>query len=206
MNLNAVIFAGTNTFAQIGVKEILKNRCESFDVITEPKQLIDSVQGNVSLVVFYYSPDGGFDKALLSELQNLGSVPVLVITEDYSPTMVQFFLNESIKGCLTDNCSMDEIEEAIEKVTVGQQFFCNSVLNNALGTPDEDNCYPTLLTERETEIVKLIANGRSSKQIAEDLFVSIHTVNTHRKNISKKIGAKGASDIVLFAINEGLKD
>ncbi len=75
-----------------------------------------------------------------------------------------------------------------------------------MGTPDEDNCFPSLLTERETEIVKLIANGKSSKKIAEELFVSIHTINTHRKNISKKIGAKGTSDIVLFAVNEGLKD
>lgn len=206
MKLKAVIFAGTNTFAQLGVKEILKNRCESFDVISNPKSLISSITDEVSLVVYYYSDGKEFNKELITDLQGLNKVPVLVITEDYSPQMVQFFLNQAIKGCLTDNCSLDEIEEAIKNVTVGKQFFCNSVLNNALGTPDEENCYPSLLTERETEIVKLIANGKSSKMIAEELFVSIHTINTHRKNISKKIGAKGASDIVLFAINEGLKD
>ena len=206
MDLETVIFAGTNTFAQIGVKEILKDRCKQFDIISEPGLLTKNLNNSVSLVIYYFSKESGFDKSLLTNIQNLNLVPVLVITEDYSTEMVQYFFNEAIKGCLTDNCSLEEIEKAIENVTVGKQFFCNSVLNNALGTPDEENCFPSLLTERETEIVTLIANGNTSKQIAEQLFVSIHTVNTHRKNISKKIGAKGASDIVLYAINEGLKD
>ena len=206
MNLQEVIFAGTNTFAQIGVRQILKGRCDIFQTITQADELVNSLTTEVNLVVFYYSKSSGFNRDLLSQIQKLDKVPVLVITADYTPVIVKFFLNERIMGCLTDNCSVEEIEEAIEKVTLGQQFFCNSVLNNALGTEDDDNCYPSLLTDRETEIVKLIANGKSSKLIAEELFVSIHTVNTHRKNISKKIGAKGASDIVLFAINEGLKD
>ncbi len=206
MKLNSVIFAGTNTFAQIGVKQILKNQCEYYETITEPIDLIKSVTNQTTLVVFYLEKGSGFDKELLAQVQGLNQTHLLVITADYSKPVVKFLLNASVKGCLTDNCSMEEIQEAIEKVSTGEQFYCNSVLNNALGTPDEDNCFPSLLTERETEIVKLIANGKSSKKIAEELFVSIHTINTHRKNISKKIGAKGTSDIVLFAVNEGLKD
>ena len=206
MKLNSVIFAGTNTFAQIGVKQILKNHCNRYDIISDPSQLVKSVNERINLVVFYFSKDSGFGKDLLAQIQKLGKAPILVITADYTRSVVKFFLNASVKGCLTDNCSMQEIQEAISKVSEGQQFYCNSVLNNALGTPDDENCFPSLLTERETEIVKLIASGKSSKQIAEDLFVSIHTINTHRKNISKKIGAKGTSDIVLFAVNEGLKD
>ena len=60
------------------------------------------------------------------------------------------------------------------------------------------------ISERELEIIKLIAEGYINKEIADKLFISNHTVNTHRKNIMQKLGINNTAGIVLFAVKEGL--
>jgi DNA-binding CsgD family transcriptional regulator len=58
----------------------------------------------------------------------------------------------------------------------------------------------SILSERETEVLKLLANGKSHKEIADNLFISIHTVVTHRKNISTKLGIKSTAALVIYAV------
>ena len=60
------------------------------------------------------------------------------------------------------------------------------------------------ISEREIEIIKLIAEGCINKEIADRLFLSNHTINTHRKNIMQKLGINNTSGIVLFAVKEGI--
>jgi DNA-binding CsgD family transcriptional regulator len=65
-------------------------------------------------------------------------------------------------------------------------------------------CDPVLLSERENEIIVLIAEGYTNDQIAEQLFLSKHTVNTHRKNILAKLGVKNTAGIVMYAVKTQL--
>jgi DNA-binding CsgD family transcriptional regulator len=65
---------------------------------------------------------------------------------------------------------------------------------------DSFSCLPVILSERENEIIKHIAEGQTNIQIAENLFLSNHTVNTHRKNIMSKLGVKNTAGIVMYAV------
>ena len=69
---------------------------------------------------------------------------------------------------------------------------------------EENGCDPISLTDREVEIVKLIAEGLTTKDIAEKLFLSFHTISTHRKNIFRKAGITNSSELVRYAVRRGL--
>jgi DNA-binding CsgD family transcriptional regulator len=68
----------------------------------------------------------------------------------------------------------------------------------------EEDCNPTTLTEREIEIIQEVGSGLTSKQIGIKLHISAHTVQTHRKNIMRKLKVSSVSELLLYAIRTGL--
>lgn len=86
----------------------------------------------------------------------------------------------------------------------GEKFICNKILDVILEKNTYDTNNETVLSERETEIIKLIAEKYSSQEIAEKLFISIHTVYTHRKNIMKKLNMRSPVELILYAIDKGI--
>src|SRR5690606_35251920 len=94
----------------------------------------------------------------------------------------------------------------------GKKFFCGQILETiqraSIDINDIDvdalSCEPVSLSEREVQIIKMIAEGLTNAQIAEDLFLSNHTINTHRKNILSKLGIKNTAGIVMYAVKMNL--
>ena len=88
------------------------------------------------------------------------------------------------------------------------RFMCgkitSAVLDEKIGNVTEYSCEGFNISEREMEIIKLIAEGLSNKEVAEKLFLSAHTVTTHRKNIMNKLGINNTAGLVLFAVRENL--
>ena len=68
----------------------------------------------------------------------------------------------------------------------------------------ELSCEPVVISDRELEVIKLIAEGYTNVEIAEKLFLSPHTVNTHRKNIMQKLGVNNTAAIVMYAVKSQL--
>jgi DNA-binding NarL/FixJ family response regulator len=132
----------------------------------------------------------------------------LLITHSTDREAIYKALACGIQSILTKGCSQDEIIGAIRSSARGEKFFCNKVLDvileKELQVDEEGDCMPSSLTAREQEILTLVAGGKSTKEIAHELSLSHHTVNTHRKNIMKKLGATSVSEWVLYALNAGL--
>lgn len=113
---------------------------------------------------------------------------------------------------LTKQCAGENIVEAIEAVSNGEEYFSNLVREKIFNTATKDITklnkqklnINSLLTERELEIITLIALEYSGKEISEQLFISTNTVETHRKNIIKKLKAKNTISLVKFAIKHNL--
>jgi DNA-binding NarL/FixJ family response regulator len=72
--------------------------------------------------------------------------------------------------------------------------------------PEKNIAFDNSLSEREKDVLKLLAKGKSHKEIAERLFISIHTVVTHRKNISRKLGVKSTAALVIYAVANNIID
>ncbi|TRX58409.1 response regulator transcription factor [Fulvivirga sp. M361] len=131
---------------------------------------------------------------------------VLVISDDQDVQKIRQGLNSGVKGFLTKSCEPEEIRQAVQTVAKGKRFFCNKVLElltNFENKADID-VTPANLSAREFEILKLIAKGNTTLRIADKLNISIHTVNSHRKNILKKLKIKSPTQLVAYAHEAGL--
>lgn len=110
-----------------------------------------------------------------------------------------------VQGYVLKNREEEELVTAIEAVYNGKAYFDSAVektIREAIRRKDL-NDYEIKITEREIEVVKLIAKGYSTKQIAEELYIAPYTVTSHRKNLMEKTGTSNASQLTVFAIKAG---
>lgn len=129
---------------------------------------------------------------------------ILVITNELNEEVVQDALNHDVKGFILKCCKKKEIITALKNILMDEKFFCGSVLNTILSERFQQKSTKFNLTEREIEIIELISRGQTTQGIADNLCRSMHTINTHRKNILKKLNLKNKSDLVRFALENGI--
>lgn len=106
-------------------------------------------------------------------------------------------------GFVEKTNTWDEFMVAVERVNGGQRYFCSGGGGAASGRQSNGKTAPKL-TPRERQILKLIASGMTTKEIAAQLFISIPTVETHRANLMTKTGGRNVADLVRFAMDAGL--
>ncbi len=151
---------------------------------------------------------------VLKEFQQKGYPCKVIILSSYDDLkIIREVMNLGASGYLTKKCAGENIIEAIEVVNEGEEYFCNSVREKIFNTFTENNpklnkknIVPenSILTCRELEIVTLISLEYSGKEISEQLFISTNTVETHRKNIMKKLQTKNTIGLVKYAIKNNL--
>lgn len=137
---------------------------------------------------------------------------VLAITTYVSQGSMLKAIEAGITGYILKDCDRDEVVEAIYATANGENFFCGKIISSLM---NEDKnrvdinlvascCEPMKISAREVDIIRLIALGYSNKQIGDKLFLSTHTVGTHRKNIMAKLGVNNTAGVVLYAIKENI--
>lgn len=206
--MTSVVIAGSIYLAREGFKTILGNN-ENFSLIgeitnkAEFRTKLKSLKPDI-LVVDNDSMDF-FDIDELSDMCELSAATkILVISDFLKKENVQKLLNGGVLGYLTKECEKNEILTALESIVRGEKFICNKVLDVILGKKHNEISIENDLTDREVEIIKLIAERYSNREIAEKLFISIHTVYTHRKNIMKKLNLRSPVELILYAIDKGI--
>lgn len=118
-------------------------------------------------------------------------------------------LRAGASGYIMKDCSFKELTRAIRRVMENRTYLSPGVMDIVVKdyvTPPtaSDSPYSSHLTIREKEVLQLVAEGRSTAQIAESLHVSIKTVETHRQNLMVKINTRGIAGLTKYAIREGL--
>lgn len=130
----------------------------------------------------------------------------LLFSEDLSADFVKILIASSMQfSILLKESSMMEIKEAIRFCVAGNRFICQRMMEVLL-SPQHEVEEKINLTKTETEILKDIALGMTTKEIAEKRFSSFHTVNTHRKNIFRKLGVNNVHEATKYALRAGLVD
>lgn len=118
------------------------------------------------------------------------------------PAVVKELLRMGVQGYLLKNNTYKNLTEALEKVMEGKRFLSDEIAELLINTPEEED--KGVLTSREIEILRLVAKEFNSRQIAEILFISERTVETHRKNILKKSGAQNLVGLIKYAYANNL--
>lgn len=130
----------------------------------------------------------------------------LLFSEDLSADFVRILIASSMQfSVLLKESPMMEIKEAIRFCVAGNRFICQRMMEVLLA-PQHEVEEKVKLTKTETEILKDIALGMTTKEIAEKRFSSFHTVNTHRKNIFRKLGVNNVHEATKYALRAGLVD
>jgi DNA-binding NarL/FixJ family response regulator len=136
---------------------------------------------------------------------------VIVLSSYDDFKLIKEVLKLGASGYLSKHCAGESIIEAIMTVAVGNQYYSQNIRNKIFnsfvtnGANHTKNIASLLpLSYREVEILKLISQEYSSKEICEELFISINTVETHRKNLIKKLNVKNTIGLVKYALKHNL--
>ncbi len=128
-------------------------------------------------------------------------VQVIALSTFQQSSYVNQMIGNGAVGYLVKSAGKQEIEESIQSVWAGKMYFSSGINNRQ--DPAKDNEPPTL-TKREKEVMKLIAEGKTSHEIASKLFLSIYTVDTHRKNLLTKFEVNNTALLITIAAKFGM--
>jgi DNA-binding NarL/FixJ family response regulator len=134
-------------------------------------------------------------------------VKVLVLTVHKNTEYVLGIMERGARGYLLKETSTEELVRAIESVAAGKSFFSSEVSGPVLDhmlTKGHETTHMVALSEREREVLKLVARGYSSKQIAVELHVTVRTAETHRERIMRKLDIHNVAGLTRFAISSGM--
>ena len=187
-----------------GIKIVLENSQEIKDVVLldTSRNIADQVaRHKPDLLVMEYLGEFVVQAETTHQLKkNRSQLNILIISEDDDAIQINRHIKAGIDGYLTKNCSVEEMQTALEVIGKGGQFFCKKVLDLI---NDAELGGSTELSDREMQIIKYVGRGLASSEIAQKLGVSIHTVNSHRKNILKKLGLKSPTELIIYAVDKG---
>jgi two-component system, NarL family, response regulator NreC len=135
-------------------------------------------------------------------------VKVIAVSMHSDRQFVKGALESGADGYLLKNCTYRQLIDAIQSVISGKKYLSDDitemVIQGYLDPEDSSSDGQVDLSEREIEVLKLYAEGKSTREISEKLFISVKTVGTHKQHIFEKLGLKSNADMVKYAIKEGL--
>lgn len=138
--------------------------------------------------------------------QQLPEVKLLIFSAYSSRDRVQAAMKVGVNGIVHKNASIDELEKGIQRVIAGESFMSSQILEilrDLMLNPETTDSL-SRLTTREREILQLIAEGNTTKEIAIKLNISIKTADTHRTNVMNKLDIHDIAGLTRFAIQQGL--
>jgi len=196
---------------------LLLGKQDGIEVIgtaTTGKELLDQVQNLQAdvLLLDVYLPDLGEEEILQQIRAARPDLRIIYLTLLRGTRYIHKLSKYNIQGYVLKNASLDELLQALKAVNDGGTFFSKDI---HIGDRDEDfrntitiedKQIDEILSRRELEVLRLICKEYSNAEIAEKLFLSVSTVETHRKNLIAKLGVNNTVGLVKFALRNNLID
>lgn len=189
-----------------GLQSLLQH-CDGIDLLfanTSASQLIDWLKEHTIdvLITDIMMPEMSGTELAIHINQHYPTIKILALSMNGEATIVDELINQAnISGYVLKNISQRELITAIQKIASGGIYFSDSILEDLAKLNSHRNriVQQPKLTNREIEIIQLIEQEFSNKQIAEKLFISERTVETHRKNIFRKTATNSVIGLIKYA-------
>lgn len=182
---------------------------EVIKVYDNTKSMIEEIselRPDIAILDINIHPFSGIEAAKMIKKLAPGT-KIIGVSMHNQTSFAKKMIRNGAMGYVTKSSNKSEMYEAIRAVMKGEKYICTEIqrnITNQLLMGEDDNKI-SKLTEREIEIIKMIKNGSTNKEIAEALFLSPRTVETHRARILKKLGLKNSLSLVKY-INESFMD
>lgn len=209
-----ILIADSNQLIACGLQATL--RSHGMDQVvgqaSSEKEMFDLIELFSPDLVILDFVTSGFSVESIIRLKAKGRIRVLALTDAQRGVTLVNALRAGVDGYVKKDCDLQEIVEAVRETQCGRKFFCSQILDTikreginleSLNVVDP-GCAGVSLSKRELQVIRLIAEGFTNPQISEKLFVSPHTVTTHRRNILQKLGVNNTASVVLYAVQAGL--
>lgn len=198
-----VIIYDSQFLSSAGIESVLKNYLESSEVeiLNADKRILPQLKDqSADLLILEYLGRHPVSFENIKEIRkSYPSLKILIISEDDDNIEIKKRVALGIEGFLTKKCSSEEIRLTIDMIFKGGRFYCKRIIDII---SDHEHAMSVELSERELQIVQMISKGTPSLQMAEKLNLSIHTINSHRKNILKKLGFKSPAELIAYAVKK----
>ena len=210
-----VLIADDHDLIRRGVRDLLAAR-SGWQVVGEASNGADAVRKAVSLrpdvaILDFSMPELNGPGAAAQIAEKVPETGVVVLTMHDSEQVMREVLQSGARGLVLKSDADRDLLEAVEAVARKRHFFTTRLSELVLGgylagpaAKDKMKSKVAQLTERECEVVRLLADGMSSKEAATRLKISIRTVESHRINISRKLGFNSIAKLVHYAIRHGI--
>lgn len=148
------------------------------------------------------------DVEIIAEFLKQPIIDLLIVIDLDHHVLIQKLQQLGIRGILTTHCDAQEIKTALDSIRLGKRFYCGDILEvmmnpNATERINKDH---EVLSSRELEVLRWIVKGLTTTQIADQLNISTHTINSHRKNMLKKLQLTSPVELIVHAVKSGLID
>ena len=213
---NSIIIADSSDLIRRGLNSIFKTTFLSKYEITEVKSSEvlhkDGIIDNNSILVIDYTSSGFSLDDIVKIKSKFKKLLIVAITPNINAATIAQAVRAGIQSHVKKQCSALEIVKSVEDTINGRRFFCSDIAKQIkkealdINTVEFNSLnFDTIsLSSRELEIIKYIAEGYTNSQIAAVLYLSNHTINTHRKNIMKKLNVNNTAGIVMYAVKTEL--
>ncbi len=171
--------------------------------------LIQQLKEHESAVVLldYTLFDFADEDQLLIVAERFALSQWILISDDLTPAFLRRVVYSSHQFSIVyKDGPLKDVRDALEAVSRHTRHISQRALEIIITHQQAEEDRPSILTETETEIVRAIAQGKSTKEIAAERFSSVHTITTHRKNIFRKLGVNTAHEVIKYALRAGLID
>ena len=206
--MNRIILADDHSFIRVGLIQILSDEYPTVEIteVSDGESLINEVSKNdFDLVISDLDMPGRSGLEALIQIKLIKpNLPVLILsiyTEDLYAIRV---LKAGASGYLNKNAAPYELITAIQRISLGRKYITSELAEKLLIHLDSDKEPHELLSNREFEIFKLLAVGKTITQIAEMLSLALTTVSTHRSRIMDKLGLSNNSELTRYAITHNI--
>ncbi|GAA6175551.1 response regulator transcription factor [Sulfitobacter pacificus] len=200
-----VVIVDDHPMVAEGIQSILESYDDISVIATLPngRAMIDQLDRlNPDVILMDLNmPDIGGLTATEIVLERRPETRIVILTMHDNPEYIASALSHGAMGYLLKDVPTDEIKQAIDVVMGGERYLCTGAQGSI--APKDDGGREAL-TEREQTILLQLASGNSNKQVAGQLDISVRTVETHRKNIKRKLGISSTAGLTRYAMEHGV--
>ena len=210
-----IVIADDNFLVRAGLRSVLA-QCEDYQMVAEvtsDDELNDALAVfSVDVVMMDYTAAGFSLNNVNRWVKKSPKLKWVAITGNENGSVMVGALRGGFQSYIRKDCDFHEIIDSVKETHDGSRFFCGKVLDQIrrenINVDDlqilEAECNAVVISDRELEVIRFIAEGYTNGEIADRLFLSQHTVNTHRKNIMQKLGVNNTAAIVMYAVKTKL--